>query len=54
MAHGKTGGSVPEPPPFHSFNVQDDCGIMWGILQAAGNPNAVRFLYIFSRILLLF
>lgn len=28
------------PPPFHPFNVQDDCGIMWGILQAAGNPNA--------------
>jgi hypothetical protein len=24
-----------EPPPFHPFNVQDDCGIMWGILQAA-------------------
>jgi len=19
------------PPPFHPFNVQDDCGIMWGI-----------------------
>lgn len=29
-----------EPPPFHPFNVQDDCGTMWGILQAAGNPNA--------------
>jgi hypothetical protein len=29
-----------DPPPFHPFNVQDDCGIMWGILQAAGNPNA--------------
>jgi hypothetical protein len=29
-----------EPPPFHAFNVQDDCGIMWGILEAAGNPNA--------------
>lgn len=29
-----------EPPPFHPFTVQDDCGIMWGILQAAGNPNA--------------
>jgi carboxypeptidase D len=29
-----------EPPLFHPFNVQDDCGIMWGILQAAGNPNA--------------
>lgn len=33
-------GSDVEPPPFHPFNVQDDCGIMWGILQAAGNPNA--------------
>ena len=33
-------GSPTEPPPFHEFNVQDDCGIMWGILQAAGNPNA--------------
>jgi carboxypeptidase D len=29
-----------QPPPFHPFNVQDDCGIMWGILAAAGNPNA--------------
>jgi hypothetical protein len=29
-----------EPPPFHPFNVQDDCGIMWGILSAAGQPNA--------------
>lgn len=28
------------PGPFHAFNVQDDCGIMWGVLQAAGNPNA--------------
>jgi carboxypeptidase C (cathepsin A) len=28
------------PPPFHPYNVQDDCGIMWGVLQAAGNPNA--------------
>lgn len=27
-------------PPFHSFTVQDDCGIMWGVLQAAGQPNA--------------
>lgn len=24
-----------EPPPFHPFDVQDDCGIMWGILEAA-------------------
>jgi hypothetical protein len=29
-----------EPHPFHPFNVQDDCGIMWGVLAAAGNPNA--------------
>jgi carboxypeptidase C (cathepsin A) len=29
-----------EPPPFHPFNVVDDCGMMWGVLQAAGNPNA--------------
>ena len=29
-----------EPPPFHPFTVQDEFGIMWGILQAAGNPNA--------------
>mmetsp|Transcript_13826 Transcript_13826/g.22234 ORF Transcript_13826/g.22234 Transcript_13826/m.22234 type:complete len:571 (+) Transcript_13826:106-1818(+) len=28
------------PAPFHSFNVQDDCGMMWGVLEAAGNPNA--------------
>lgn len=26
--------------PFHPLTVQDDCGIMWGVLQAAGNPNA--------------
>jgi carboxypeptidase C (cathepsin A) len=35
--HGK---GEPIPAPFHSFNVQDDCGMMWGVLQAAGNPNA--------------
>jgi hypothetical protein len=29
-----------EPPPFHPFNVQDDCGIMWGVLSAAGGVNA--------------
>lgn len=29
-----------QPPPFHPFNVQDDCGIMWGVLQASGNLNA--------------
>lgn len=29
-----------ESPPFHPFNVQDDCGMMWGVLEAAGNPNA--------------
>jgi hypothetical protein len=28
------------PGPFHPFNVQDDCGMMWGVLEAAGNPNA--------------
>jgi carboxypeptidase C (cathepsin A) len=27
-------------PPFHPLSVQDDCGLMWGVLQAAGNPNA--------------
>jgi Serine carboxypeptidase len=27
-------------PPFHPFDVQDDCGIMWGILAAAGGVNA--------------
>jgi carboxypeptidase C (cathepsin A) len=27
-------------PPFHPLTVQDDCGLMWGVLQAAGNPNA--------------
>ncbi|GAX27526.1 vitellogenic carboxypeptidase-like protein [Fistulifera solaris] len=34
--------SAPEKlsAPFHPYTVQDDCGIMWGILQAAGNPNA--------------
>lgn len=25
-----------ESPPFHPFNVQDDCGMMWGVLAAAG------------------
>ena len=29
-----------EPPPFHPFNVVDDCGTMWAVLQASGNPNA--------------
>jgi carboxypeptidase C (cathepsin A) len=28
------------PPPFHPFTVQDDCGLMWGVLKAAGNNNA--------------
>lgn len=27
-------------PPFHNFNVQDDCALMWGVLQASGYPNA--------------
>jgi carboxypeptidase D len=42
MEHLDSGkeGKYFEPPPFHPFTVQDDCGIMWGILQAAGNPNA--------------
>jgi len=26
--------------PFHPFNVQDDCGLMWGVLAAAGGINA--------------
>jgi hypothetical protein len=25
--------------PFHPFTVQDDCGMMWGILLASGHPN---------------
>ena len=25
--------------PFHPFTVQDDCGMMWGILAASGHPN---------------
>lgn len=29
-----------QPPPFHNFNVQDDCALMWGVLQASGYPNA--------------
>ena len=28
MLDGKKGTGL-EPPPFHLFNVQDDCGIMW-------------------------
>jgi hypothetical protein len=27
-------------PPFHPFSVQDDCGLMWGVLQGSGYPNA--------------
>ena len=30
----------PPSPPFHNFNVQDDCAIMWGVLEASGYPNA--------------
>jgi len=26
-------------PKLHAFNVQDDCGMMWGILEASGHPN---------------
>jgi hypothetical protein len=29
-----------EVAPFHPFNVQDDCGIMWGVLSASGGINA--------------
>jgi carboxypeptidase D len=29
-----------QPAPFHPFNVQDDCGTMWGVLKASGYPNA--------------
>ncbi|CAB9503398.1 Pheromone-processing carboxypeptidase KEX1 [Seminavis robusta] len=36
----KDGDAVSFKPPFHPFNVQDDCGMMWGILQAAGGVNA--------------
>jgi hypothetical protein len=38
LRNGKYDG--PQPPPFHEFNVQDDCGIMWGVLVASGFPNA--------------
>lgn len=26
--------------PFHPFTIQDDCGLMWGVLQGSGYPNA--------------
>ena len=29
-----------QPPPLHPLNVQDDCGMMWGVLLASGFPNA--------------
>jgi Serine carboxypeptidase len=36
----KNNPSALQPPPFHLFNIQDDCGMMWGVLKAAGYPNA--------------
>jgi hypothetical protein len=32
-------GEKPSNPKLHAFNVQDDCGMMWGILEASGHPN---------------
>lgn len=26
--------------PIHPFTIQDDCGLMWGVLKASGYPNA--------------
>lgn len=31
-------GKAPDKP-LHPFTVQDDCGMMWGILEASGHPN---------------
>ena len=39
IQHGESGNQT-LPPPFHPFNIQDDCALMWGVLAAAGNPNA--------------
>jgi Serine carboxypeptidase len=39
IKHGDSGNQT-LPPPFHPFNIQDDCALMWGVLAAAGNPNA--------------
>ena len=44
IASGKGSGQHPlstqKLPPFmHTFSVQDDCGMMWGILLASGHPN---------------
>jgi hypothetical protein len=38
-ASGDKSDSFSEGAPFHPFNVQDDCGMMWGVLQASGHPN---------------
>lgn len=37
---GKSALEEHQIPPFHLFNVQDDCALMWGVLQASGYPNA--------------
>jgi len=37
---GRVKENKPPTPPFHNFNVQDDCAIMWGVLEASGFPNA--------------
>jgi hypothetical protein len=39
IQHGESGNQT-LGPPFHPFNIQDDCALMWGVLAAAGNPNA--------------
>jgi hypothetical protein len=38
-ASGDKSDKFGEEAPFHPFNVQDDCGLMWGVLQASGHPN---------------
>ena len=38
--HESKSSSLKIEAPFHDFNVQDDCGMMWGVLEAAGQPNA--------------
>lgn len=37
---GKAGKDQTLSPPFHPFNIVDDCGIMWGVLKGAEYPNA--------------
>jgi Serine carboxypeptidase len=39
IKNGESGNQTLSPP-FHPFNIQDDCALMWGVLAAAGNPNA--------------